>query len=159
MCHSRSPATGQGPHRQHGPEGGRCWRQSRIWSNNCQPSLGPGAPGLCHLIFNPRNIQLHDYVVNLYILNFSDRKDEFIEQQLIYSFSKLTNHNFCQTQVRSPKVQSHKVKTKGTWADTKITRVWITSSTVCITSSTVCITSSTKVYNLLHREYNLCVSV
>ena len=54
----------------------------------------------------------------------------------------------CQAQVQSPKVQSHKVKTKGTWADTKITRVWITSSTGCITSST-------KEYNLLHREYNL----
>ena len=26
----------------------------------------------------------------------------------------------CQAQVRSPKVQSPKVKTKGTWADTKI---------------------------------------
>ena len=60
---------------------------------------------------------------------------------------------YCQAQVRSPKVQSPKVqspkvKTKGTWADTKITRVWITSSTGCITSST-------KEYNLLHREYNL----
>ena len=54
----------------------------------------------------------------------------------------------CQAQVRSPKVQSPKVKTKETWADTKITRVWITSSTGCITSST-------KVYNLLHREHRL----
>ena len=57
-------------------------------------------------------------------------------------------YEYCQAQVRSPKVQSPKVKTKGTWADTKITRVWITSSTGCITSST-------KEYNLLHREYNL----
>ena len=30
---------------------------------------------------------------------------------------------YCQAQVQSPKVQSPKVKTKGTWADTKITRV------------------------------------
>ena len=30
---------------------------------------------------------------------------------------------YCQAQVRSPKVQSPKVKTKGTWADTKITQV------------------------------------
>ena len=30
---------------------------------------------------------------------------------------------YCQDQVRSPKVQSPKVKTKGTWADTKITRL------------------------------------
>ena len=29
--------------------------------------------------------------------------------------------NFCQARVRSPKVQSPKVKTKGTWADTNIT--------------------------------------
>ena len=29
--------------------------------------------------------------------------------------------NSCQAQVQSPKVQSPKVKTKGTWADTKIT--------------------------------------
>ena len=28
--------------------------------------------------------------------------------------------NHCQAQVRSPKVQSPKVKTKGTWADNKI---------------------------------------
>ena len=33
--------------------------------------------------------------------------------------------DFCQAQVRSPKVQSPKVKTKGTWADTKIT--WATT--------------------------------
>ena len=34
---------------------------------------------------------------------------------------------YCQAQFRSPKVQSPKVKTKGTWADTKIT--WATHPT------------------------------
>ena len=33
------------------------------------------------------------------------------------------NPSFCQAQVQSPKVQSPKVKTKRTWADTKITRL------------------------------------
>ena len=35
----------------------------------------------------------------------------------------------CQAQVLSPKSQSHKVKTKGTWADTKITWAWASHPT------------------------------
>ena len=36
-------------------------------------------------------------------------------------FVSIFSPEYCQAQVRSPKVQSPKVKTKGTWADTKIT--------------------------------------
>ena len=46
------------------------------------------------------------------------------ENNLWLAGSKSVN---CQAQVRSPKVQSPKVKTKGTWADTKIT--WATHPT------------------------------
>ena len=38
-----------------------------------------------------------------------------------------SNNSHCQARVRSPKVQSPKVKTKRTWADTKIT--WATTTT------------------------------
>ena len=57
----------------------------------------------------------------MYLLHVHGKLEQ-IFTQTEFQVRSLQN---CQAQVRSPKVQSPKVKTKGTWADTKIT--WATT--------------------------------
>ena len=89
----------------------------------CVPRFPLRLKGFC----NPH--LLHGTTIDILCLSLKDLQMPQYKPgpENINKCKNVNKRLYCQAQVRSPKVQSPKVKTKGTWADTKIT--WATTTT------------------------------